>query len=271
LLFFTLFIVFYLSRSFISPIQTFIHISDKVAKGDLSTHLNLRTKDEFQELSESFNDMLYGLRKREKLSRFVSSDVLDAVKGRLEPGGEMAEVCVVFCTLKGFKEASKTNSPKENFRILSCFIDLVSERASRYGGSVDKIIEDTIMLVFRKNDDSRNFIINACTAALAISNALPAKEICFKTGIGLSTGMAVSGKIGSKSGKLDFTVIGNPVNLAARLKAQTHRTDTTGILICPNSIRRLKGKGRLKYIERIPIKGRTRTFPLYELIEMRDK
>ncbi|MBP5468899.1 MAG: hypothetical protein J6Z11_06600, partial [Candidatus Riflebacteria bacterium] len=64
--------------------------------------------------------------------------------------------------------------------------------------------------------------------------------------------------------------IGNPVNLAARLKAQAYKAKTTGILLCPNSIRQLHGAGRLKFIERISIKGRTnRTFPLYELISLR--
>ncbi|MBR4570119.1 MAG: hypothetical protein IKO19_05565, partial [Candidatus Riflebacteria bacterium] len=81
----------------------------------------------------------------------------------------------------------------------------------------------------------------------------------------------VSGKIGSRNGKLDYTVIGNPVNLAARLKVQAGKAKNTGILICPNSIRLIQGAGRLNFIERMTIKGRTnRTFPLYELIGLRD-
>lgn len=269
LVFLAIVVVSYLNQSFIVPINKFIWISRKVAKGELSSKLVIDSKDEFQQLSLSFNNMVDGLRKREKLSKFVSQDVLSAVKTDLEPGGELIEATIVFCTLKGFKEIYKKNSPKENFRVLSQFMTLASQAAKRNNGTVDKIIEDTIMIIFRKNDGDRNFLLNACNMSLEIANSLPTSEINFNCGIGLSTGMAVSGKIGSKSGKLDFTVIGNPVNLAARLKAETNRAQKTGILICPNSIRKLKGKGQLKFIDRVPIKGRSRTFPLYELTGIR--
>ncbi|EKD83308.1 MAG: hypothetical protein ACD_39C00754G0001, partial [uncultured bacterium] len=61
----------------------------------------------------------------------------------------------------------------------------------------------------------------------------------------------------------------NPVNLAARLKAQAHKAVNTGIITCPATIRLLKGQARLRFIERTEIKGRSRTFPLYELIDLR--
>jgi adenylate cyclase len=88
---------------------------------------------------------------------------------------------------------------------------------------------------------------------------------------GIASGMAISGKIGSKAGKLDYTVIGNPVNLAARLKSQAHIATQTGILLCPQTIRYLKGSGKLRFIDRIVIKGRTRTFPMYELLALRQE
>ena len=89
--------------------------------------------------------------------------------------------------------------------------------------------------------------------------------------MGIASGDAVSGKIGSRNGKLDYTVIGNPVNLAARLKVQAYKAKNTGILLCPFSIRQLHGAGHLNFIERMTIKGRTnRTLPLYELIGLRD-
>ena len=266
----TLLIVYYLRSTFIYPIESFNKAANEIGNGNLDTQLKLQTGDEFELLSETFNKMTYGLKQREKLSEFVSDEVLTAVKEDLQPGGELIEASILFCSLKNFKTTSSNRSPHENLKILSKFIDLLGKAAKQNHGSIDKIIEDTIMVVFMSSKKKNDAIINACKAAIAISSILPSADIDFKCGIGISSGQVISGKIGSATGKLDFTVIGNPVNLAARLKAQTSKATKTGILLCPNSIRQLKGKGRLQFIERLQIKGRTRTFPLYELIEMRE-
>ena len=130
------------------------------------------------------------------------------------------------------------------------------------------MVEDTLMLVFRQRGTDSSHVESACRTALALSTAFR-DEGRFRLLAGIASGPAVSGKIGSRSGKLDYTVIGNPVNLAARLKAQAGKACETGIIVCPNTIRMLRGLARLRFIERTEIKGRSRTFPLYELIEMR--
>ena len=127
------------------------------------------------------------------------------------------------------------------------------------------------MIVFRKTDKNENVTLNACYTALEIQKILKQQLPDFKIRMGIASGEAISGKIGSRNGKLDYTVIGNPVNLAARLKVQAERALKTGIIICPYSIRMLQGKGRLNFIDRVAIKGRTnRTFPLYELEDIRN-
>ena len=187
----------------------------------------------------------------------------------LQPGGERIAVAVLFCALKGEKELSDY-SPEEVTKIISCLIDAADEISSKFNGQIDKLIEDTIMIVFRQINEKDNIVLNACQAALEINERLKNTLPDFKINMGIASGDAVSGKIGSRNGKLDYTVIGNPVNLAARLKAQAYKAKNTGILICPNSIRKIHGAGKLKFIERMSIKGRTnRTFPLYELIELR--
>jgi class 3 adenylate cyclase len=125
------------------------------------------------------------------------------------------------------------------------------------------------MIVFRQRDAGNSHVISACKAALEIAAEFPQSDCPLRTVSGIASGEAVSGKIGSKDGKLDHTVIGNPVNLAARLKNQAHIADQTGILLCPHTIRMLKGIGKLRFIERVEIKGRTRTFPMYELLALR--
>ena len=258
----------------VSPIRELQKASENVAKGDYSYKIETKTGDEFESLSEAFNEMTEALLQKEKMTSYVSKDVLEEVSGQneqqLQPSGERIPVCVLFCALSGEKELSKY-SPEEVTRIISCLIDAVDDVSSSFNGQVDKLIEDTVMVVFRRTSSLENITLNACRAALAINSRLKNELPGFKIKMGIASGDAVSGKIGSRNGKLDYTVIGNPVNLAARLKVQAEKAKNTGILVCPNSIRLLQGAGRLKFIERMTIKGRTnRTFPLYELLGLRE-
>lgn len=258
----------------VSPIRELQKASDRVANGDYTYKIDNKTGDEFETLCETFNEMTDALLQKEKMTSYVSKDVIEEVSNNsvqiMQPSGERIPVSVLFCALSGTKELSQY-SPEEVTKIISCLIDAVDEISTAFNGQVDKLIEDTVMVVFRKTSSMENIVLNACRAALAINKRLKVELPDFKIKMGIASGDAVSGKIGSRNGKLDYTVIGNPVNLAARLKVQAGKAKNTGILICPYSIRQLQGIGRLQFIERMAIKGRTnRTFPLYELIGLRE-
>ena len=82
----------------------------------------------------------------------------------------------------------------------------------------------------------------------------------------------ISGRIGSYSGKLDYTVIGNPVNSASRFKTESKNgTTETGIIISGTTIGLTKGKARVKYLRRVSIKGKVRKYNIYELIGIRNQ
>jgi len=264
--------VVFIAKILIDPIDMLKQGADLVAAGKYQQHIELQSGDEFEPLASSFNEMAAGLYQRELLTSYVSQDVIDEVSSdiTLLPGGERVEASVVFCSLSGFKELSLSSSPEEIVTKLGRLIEIADNAAVKHGGVMDKLIEDTVMLVFRQRSSDKNYAIAACRAALDINRAFADTDKSVKVATGIASGSAVSGKIGSKTGKLDFTLIGNPVNLAARLKAQAHKADNTGIIVCPATIRLLKGQARLRFIERTEIKGRSRTFPLYELLELRD-
>ncbi|PKL40315.1 MAG: hypothetical protein CVV41_19835 [Candidatus Riflebacteria bacterium HGW-Riflebacteria-1] len=263
--------VIFMAKILIEPIDMLKRGAELVAAGNYQHRLEYNSGDEFEPLTSSFNEMTAGLYQRELLTSYVSQDVLSEVSSSmtLVPGGERVEASVVFCALKGFKEFSQSSSPEQTVKVLGRLIEVADQVANQHGGGMDKLIEDTVMLVFRQRGNDNDHVISACRAALAISQSLPDAAAPFNVAIGIASGAAVSGKIGSKTGKLDFTLIGNPVNLAARLKAQAHKAVNTGVIACPATIRLLKGQGRLLFIERTEIKGRSRTFPLYELVELR--
>ena len=258
----------------VSPIRKLQEASEKIANGDYSNKIECESGDEFEGLCNGFNSMTEALLQKEKMTNYVSKEVINEVSSNIEqqlqPSGERIPVSVLFCALKGKKPLSDY-SPDEVTKVISCLIDAVDEISSNLNGQIDKLIEDTVMVVFRKVNNDDNIVLNACRTALAINYRLKKELPDFEINMGIGSGDAVSGKIGSRNGKLDYTVIGNPVNLAARLKVQAYKAKNTGILLCPFSIRQLHGAAHLNFIERMTIKGRTnRTFPLYELIGLRD-
>lgn len=267
-------IVTILGKIFVDPVKTLQKSAEEVAAGNFEQRIELKSHDEFDHLSQAFNGMIAGLDEREKLSNFVSDDVLSEVEDNREmvlvPGGERTEVAVVFCSLPELKKLSLQSDSEKILEALGKLIDVADFVSRKNNGVIDKIIEDTVMLVFRQSDAGNTHVISACRTALQIAQMFPNSKCPMKISAGIASGKAVSGKIGSRDGKLDYTVIGNPVNLAARLKAQAWMADQTGILLCPQTIRMLRGTGKLRFLERIEIKGRTRTFPMYELLSLRD-
>ena len=88
---------------------------------------------------------------------------------------------------------------------------------------------------------------------------------------GIASGRVISGRIGSYSGKLDFTVIGNPVNLAARFKTESKNgTEETGIIISGTTIGLMNGRANVRFLRRVSIKGKARKYNIYELLSIRD-
>lgn len=267
-------LVAFLQKSLVAPIYLLQAGAARVAAGDFSQAVVYRSGDEFETLTDSFNRMSADLLQKERLTSYVSEEVIQEIESgsgtSLQPGGERLEVAVLFVAMAGFKNFRQQHAPETVTDAIGTLIDLAAETAARYNGNIDKMVEDTLMLVFRERGADGSHVESACHTALALSAAFK-DEGRFRLLAGIASGPAVSGKIGSRSGKLDYTVIGNPVNLAARLKAQADKAHETGIIVCPNTIRMLRGLARLRFIERTEIKGRSRTFPLYELLEMREK
>ncbi len=275
LLFFVMLVgtlVTFLRKSLVEPIHLLQAGAARVAAGDFSQPVAYRSGDEFETLTDSFNRMSADLLQKERLTSYVSEEVIQEIESgsgtNLQPGGERLEVAVLFVAMANFKDFRQQQEPEAVTDAIGNLIDRAAEIAARHNGNMDKMVEDTLMLVFRQRGTDSSHVESACRTALALSAAFR-EEGRFRLLAGIASGPAVSGKIGSRSGKLDYTVIGNPVNLAARLKAQAGKAHETGIIVCPNTIRMLRGLARLRFIERTEIKGRSRTFPLYELIEMR--
>ena len=262
-----------LDLMFVEPVMKLASNARAIAKGGEEWYTQIKSGDEFEELNNNFNNLVIGLKERNILKSYVSEDAFSDIKEsesiNLLPGGEYMEASIVFSALKDYEILSKQITPEESIQLLSKFMSLAEEITKKYNGSIDKIIGDTIMLVFRNNNNLPSHALRAAKASLELvekAKTANLPQLC----TGIASGRVISGKIGSYTGKLDFTVIGNPVNSAARFKAESKKgSEQTGIIISGETIGLTKGKAKVNFLRRVAIKGKSRKYNIYELIDVR--
>ncbi len=175
----------------------------------------------------SVENVSEGARVKDTLRRYVSANVADLVleEGhQLVLGGKLCEVTVLFADIRGFTSLSERRSPQQVVKLLNSYFDLIIDVVFRYNGTVDKIVGDEIMVLFGAPfplaDDTERAV--SCSiemlAELEKFNAVRVQEghSAIRIGIGLNRGNVISGNIGSAK-HMDYTVIGDAVNLASRL------------------------------------------------------
>jgi adenylate cyclase len=213
--------MFLVSRSIADPVKSVRQGIDRVAAGDLTVEVPVYDASEVGLLQSGFNDMVAGLRERERVrdlfGRHVGEDVAEqALLVGVELGGEMRDVAVIFVDVVGSTEMAVSKPPAEVVETLNRFFAVVIDAISRYGGSVNKFEGDAALCIFgapvAREDAAGDALAAARRMAFGIARDLPELGV----GIGISAGPVVAGNVGAAS-RHEYTVIGDPVNEAARL------------------------------------------------------
>jgi len=221
-----------LSRSLTRPIRALVEATSKVADGEYETEVGVTTRDEVGKLTSAFNEMTRGLLVRERyravLNKVVSQDVAEELmRGEVELGGESRSVSVLFADIRGFTPLTENMEPQEVIGLLNDCMEHLSDAIDAEGGVVDKFIGDEVMAVFGAPADQDDHALRAVSAALrmregmAVLNARRARqgEAPLAIGVGINSGVAVAGNMGSTN-RMNYTVVGDMVNLASRLAGQ---------------------------------------------------
>ncbi len=259
-------------KFFAGPVKNIAEGMLAVADGNLKYRFSEGSADEIAELSVSLNAMLKGLEEKEILAQYVSEDVRIAVSDEsastFAPGGESVAASILFCEAPDFSEFCGHSSADEVVVYLNKFVEISAGIAAKNGGVIDKIIENAVMIVFRKNDDNDNHVKRAAATATDLCAQLRGRNsfFPFRVKCGIAAGKVISGKIGSAMGKLDFTVIGDVVNLAARLKALAVKDEKAEILISENAAECLKNAFLTHDFGRLPIKGKKEAQRVFALV-----
>jgi adenylate cyclase len=265
-----------LARSFSGPVRALAAHTRLIAGGDYATRLDLRRRDELGDLATAFNAMSTGLDERDRVRDLLDKNVSPEVATRLlrdgaALGGEEREVTILFADLRGFTTLSEGLPPRDLIALLNRFLDRMSARIEAEGGIIDKFIGDEIMALFGApvaQPDSADRAVRAALgmrAALAELNAELAAEgrppLAF--GVGINTAHVVAGNIGSHR-RLNYSVIGDGVNLAARLQPLTRRAEfATDILISGDTRAALRGTYALRALGETSVKGRAAAVTLH--------
>lgn len=257
---------------FVNPVLSVAQSAKNIAKGSQHWDTQLNTGDEFESLNQSFINMVRGLKQKNLLKDFISTDAMHDIEtshsGTLSPGGDYETVSVLFISIKNYEQTTKNMKPNDVVNLLNNFISIADKSSKKYSGTIDKIIDNTIMIIFRQNPlNPQKHCIDALRAAQTIKNEALKQNL---KGIlaGIASGQVILGRIGSHLGRLDYTVIGDTVNLAARLKQEASSSEG-GIILSGITMKLLKGKARVRFLRRRKLKGKSREYNIYELVEFR--
>jgi len=216
-------------------------------------------------------------RVRSTMSRYMSKEIADQLlsAGELELGGKEQKVTVMFSDIRDFTSIAEALGPRETVSLLNEYFTEMVDVIFQHGGILDKYMGDGIMALFGAPLVSANDADNALAAADQMMQRLAelnlrrvaAGQVALDIGIGFSTGPTVVGNIGSVR-RLDYTVIGDTVNLASRLEGATKQYGAR-ILLSEMSVRALRRSTTLREIDLIRVKGKDHPVAVYESLGYR--
>lgn len=213
---------FLAARAVAVPLRTLRTSFERVRRGKLDTRVKVYDGTDIGLLQDGFNRMVEGLRDRERVrdlfGRHVGEDVARSAleQGELQLGGEVREVCALFVDLIGSTELAASRPPTEVVDLLNRFFAVVIDVVEDHGGWVNKFEGDAALVVFGVPVARPDAPTDALRAGRELARRLAAEVPEARAGIGVSGGEAVAGNIGAEH-RYEYTVIGDPVNEAARL------------------------------------------------------
>ncbi len=262
------------------PILRLVEGTRVIASGDFKVNLAVPSRDEIGVLTESFNLMAKSLQEKEMIkrafARYVAREVVDELlkdPEKLVLTGERREVTVLFCDVRGFTALTERLRPEEVVLLLNDFYDLMIDATFKFEGTLDKFLGDAVMAVFGAPIALSDHALRSVRTAVIMRSGierLSAQRIHagrepVTVGIGISTGEVVAGTVGTEE-RMEYTVIGDSVNLAARLESSAKPMQ---ILISGRTYRDVKDHVDGRPLGVVKVKGKEEEVEVYEVLGLK--
>ncbi len=259
---------------FVWPLRELTAATTEVFMGNFSIRIHEDHPDEFAALGRSFNNMAEGLEEGMLLKSFVTDsvrrEVAEAKDSSLAEKAETTVSSIVFAALCGFSEYQKNHGAQEVFSRLQLLLQAADQATREFGGEIDKMIEDKVMIIFEHRGHNIAAIPEKAIRTAAFISEQVFKETGMVVAAGVNTGITVAGIMGAEKARLSRTVVGDPVNLAARLAYEALKIDG-GIVISGQLVSAVP-EGFLA--EKLPInkvKGKTQTIEAFRVLRQEKK
>lgn len=261
-----------------SPVSALVRRMKSVAAGDFNCKTSVLYADELGQLKGHFNMMLDGLVERDKIKdtfgRYVSMEIAEKImkSGKVNLAGEEIQATILFSDIRDFTPISEKLTPVELIRFLNEYFSYITTPITENRGVINKFIGDAVMAIFSPVFGVEDHQEAALRAALGMRQALKDfnaqkrhPEVFF--GVGVHSGSLVAGNVGTEA-RLEYTVLGDTVNVASRIESQT-KLAATQILLSEAAVQGLD-KSRfpaIAFIKCPPVlmKGKSKPMVLYKV------
>ncbi|MCU0847864.1 MAG: HAMP domain-containing protein [Spirochaetes bacterium] len=270
-------IVYFFSKTITTPIIELLGATKEIEKGNFRINIVPTTEDEIGDLTSSFVHMGRGLEERERMKdafgKFVNKEIAEQVlRGEIKLGGERKNATVFFSDIRSFTAISEKLEPEEVVEFLNQYMTRMVNCVNQTFGVVDKYIGDAIMAVWGAPVSRGNDTENAINGALMMRKALMEfnvgrggdKKPVIKIGCGINTGPVLAGQIGTED-RMEYTVIGDTVNLASRIES-LNKPFGTDILVSEETYESVKDIFRAEPMQKIKVKGKAEPQQIYAIL-----
>jgi class 3 adenylate cyclase/drug/metabolite transporter (DMT)-like permease len=265
------------------PLERLARAMRRVRRGDLDVGVVPEGNDEIEDLGHAFNDMVDGLRVKNLLdhafSAYVSRQVTDRIVAEREIvfAPQRRKVTVMFADIRGFTPLAERLGPEQVFEVLNQYFELMIEVVFRHDGMLDKYMGDSIMAVWGAFGEEQDDSLRAVMAAIEMKQAIrelnddrvaEGKELV-ETGFAINTGEVTAGSLGALGGdlkRMEYAVVGDPVNLAQRIESHTA---STGILISDSTHAEVAAHVVVRALAPLTVRGRSAQVPVYLVMGLR--
>ncbi|MFZ0613992.1 MAG: adenylate/guanylate cyclase domain-containing protein [Desulfobacterales bacterium] len=250
----------------------------KVKNGDYASKIPIVSNDEFSIIAHQTNQMIEGLKEREYIrdtfGRYVTAEIRDLILSQKIPlTGEMRTVTILFSDIREFTAYSESRSPREVIKKINAYFAEMTAVIHKNGGVVLEYLGDGIEAVFGAPAPAEKHAELAVQSALDMREKLLAlnrnweseNESALRHGIGIHTGEVVAGNVGPPA-RVAYKMIGDTVNLAARLQELTKKFDAE-ILVSGETYSELNGRFQTRYLGQETARGKKKETGIYAVLD----